>query len=273
MEIHETAFVVSTFRANDAALSKDQYAHLWVNEATNQLIPAFTQSVSEHDPMLHCLRNRYFQDRMDAFFAKHPNGTFINFGAGFSMYPFMLPASVLSIEIDFAHTLAHKQKSLNKWTKEGQLPSRNIHFLSADFNIESAEYLVAKVKPFIQGQATFILLEGVTFFLDMPTNHKLMNVFAALQQAGDQLGVVSYLPELETAPVYRRLLDYFDANNATNDAFAHQTIPNEFYENLAGYQLIEHQDEWNMAQQFASERVDFKKEDILNENMYLLEKI
>lgn len=273
MEIHETAFVVSTFRANDAELSKDRYAHLWVNEATNQLIPAFTKSVSEHDPMLHCLRNRYFQDRMDAFFSKHPNGTFINFGAGFSMYPFMLPASVLTIEIDFVHTVTHKQERLTAWTEKGKLPPRNIQFLSADFNTESQEGLVNKVKPLLHGQPSFILFEGVTFFLNMPTNRKLMEVFADLQLAGDQLGVVSYLPELENAPVYHRLLDYFDANNDTNDAFAHQTIPTEFYENLAGYQLIEHEDEWNIARRFAAKRVDFKKEDILNEHLYLLERV
>ncbi len=272
MQIHETAFVVSTYRSQHENVSKDIYAKLWNNAATDSLIPEILESVSAYEAILHSLRNRFFYESMKYFFENNKGGTLINFGSGFSMYQFLMNDNVSTIEIDKKDIIDYKKKKIDQWIQEEKLPNRDILYVSIDFNTLSEEEIIQSLKPLIKKEPVFILLEGVLFFLDQQTTKKLFKVFQNLQQPGDIVGSVSYLPEIETTEVYKRLLHYFDSHNDTNDSFSHQTISNSYYENIDGYILKEHVDEYNLAKTYASEFSIKDKNQILNEHMYLLEK-
>ncbi|SEL92483.1 Leucine carboxyl methyltransferase [Aquimarina amphilecti] len=272
MQIHETAFIVSTYRSYHENISKDIYAKLWNNSKTEALIPSIMESVSKKEAILHSLRNRFFHESLQSFFDNNKGGTLINFGAGFSMYQFMLNDNVSTIEIDKKDIIEYKKSKINLWTKEGKLPKRNIQYLSLDFNLDSEETMINSLKKLITSQPTFIILEGVLFFLNQKITNKLFRVFKKIQNTNDIVGSVSYLPEIENTKVYKRLLNYFDSNNDTNDSFNHQTIPNSYYRNLDGYSLKKHIDEYNLSKIYTPE-LDIKdKNQILNENMYLLER-
>lgn len=272
MQIHETAFVVSTYRSLHEDISKDLFAKLWNNPATDALIPDILKSVSKQESLLHSLRNRFFYEKLNDFFKIHPNGTLINFGAGFSMYQFQLPKNSLTIEIDKEYIVAYKKNKVDQWMNNNSLPQRNIKYLSIDFNTSPEEEIIHTIKPLLVKKPSFILLEGVLFFLNKKVTHKLFSIFNQIQQTGDLIGSVSYLPEIESTEVYQRLLHYFDSNNDTQDSFNHQTIPHSFYKNIAGYDLIESIDEFMLSKIYAPQSGIQNTTETLNENLYLLQK-
>ncbi|MFD2565216.1 class I SAM-dependent methyltransferase [Aquimarina rubra] len=272
MQIHETAFIISTYRSYHEDISKDTYAKLWNNARTEALIPGILNNISKEESILHSIRNRFFYERMKSFFEKNNGGTLINFGAGFSMYQFLLDDTVSTIEIDKKDIIDYKKQKVHLWTKEGKLPKRNIHYTSLDFNLDSEKEMIISLKKLIAEKPTFILLEGVLFFLNRKITNKLFRVFKQLQNPGDIVGSVSYLPEIEKTEVYKRLLNYFDSNNDTNDTFSHQTIPNSYYNQVEGYTLKEQADEYNLSKMYAPEFDIKNKDQILNEHLYLLER-
>ncbi len=273
MQIHETAFVVSTYRSHHEDISKDIYAKLWNNPATDAIIPDIFKRVSKYEAILHSLRNRFFYERMNTFFKKNEGGTLINFGAGFSMYQFSFGNYVNTIEIDKKDIIDYKKDKVDHWTKEGKLPTRDITYSAIDFTKNNANKIVESLKPLIQKEPIFILLEGVLFFLDKKTTKTLFEVFKMLQKPGDLLGVVTYLPEVENTTVYKRLLHYFDSNNDTHDSFCHQTIPEAYFHEIDKYQLIEKTDEFELSKKYAPTIKIGHKNQILNETIFLLEKI
>ncbi len=273
MQIHETAFVVSTYRSYHEDVSKDTYAKLWNNPGTDALIPDILKRVSNHEAMLHSLRNRFFYEKMNSFFDKNNGGTLINFGSGFSMYQFSFDDKVSTIEIDKKDIIDYKKEKIDHWTKEGKLPQRDIQYTAIDFNKNTAEEIVETLRPMIKKEPTFILIEGVFFFLDRKTTNKLFQVFKGIQNPGDVVGAVTYLPEIEKTKVYERLLNYFDSNNDTNDSFSHQTIPHSYFESIDGYVIQENTDEFELSKIYAPNNKINTKNEILNETMYLIEKI
>ncbi|GAA4277659.1 class I SAM-dependent methyltransferase [Aquimarina mytili] len=273
MQIHETAFAVSTYRSYHEDVSKDIYAKLWNNPATDALIPHILKSVSEHEAILHSLRNRFFYESMTSFFEKNNGGTLVNFGSGFSMYQFSFSKNVSTVEIDKKDIIDYKKEKIENWTREGKLPSRDIQYIAIDFNHSSVENIVDFLRPMIKTEPIFILIEGVFFFLDRKTTDKLFKVFSALQKPGDLVGCVTYLPEVENTEVYQRLLHYFDSNNDTNDSFNHQTIPHSYFQNIDQYALLEKTDEFELSKIYAPNCTIKDKTEILNETMYVLQKM
>ena len=272
MQIHETAFVVSTYRSFHEDISKDVYAKLWNNAATDALIPEILDSVSEHEAILHSVRNRFFYEKMQSFFDTKNGGTLINFGSGFSMYQFSLPESVNTIEIDKKDIIQYKKEKIDNWTTQGKLPKREIEYLAVDFNRRSAEEIVNAIRPLVKKTPTFILIEGVFFFLDRTTTDKLFQVFNLLQKPQDEVGCVTYLPEVENTSVYKRLLHYFDSHNDANDPFSHQTIPYFYFQDLEGYTISEATDEFELSKKYdANSRINNATE-VLNETLFLLKR-
>lgn len=106
IEIFETAFVTADFRAHDTSLSKDIYAHLWSTKRTKEYKNEYVNSVSKYEPLAHCLRNRFFLDKIKILHTKKDIEILINFGCGFSMYPFLLPKNLLHIEIDMPNSIS-----------------------------------------------------------------------------------------------------------------------------------------------------------------------
>ena len=149
MQIHETAFIVSTYRSYHEDVSKDPYAKLWNNSKTEALIPSIVENISPHEAILHSIRNRFFYEELTDFFAKNKKGTLINFGAGFSMYQFLLDKNITTIEIDKRDILDYKRNKIEKWINTGKLPQRKIEYLPVDFNTSSEDQIIKKIKPLI----------------------------------------------------------------------------------------------------------------------------
>jgi len=157
MKIHETAFITSTYRSSYKDISKDIYAHLWNNSTTDTLILQILENISKHEPLLHCLRNRFFYERIKVFFSNNTNGIFINFGAGFSMYQFIMNETISTIEIDKTDIIEHKKEKVDFWVKKRKLPKRNVAYISMDLTSCTEQEILQSLQPIIKKQPTFIV--------------------------------------------------------------------------------------------------------------------
>ena len=177
IEIHETAFMTSMFRSSDGQLSGDAYAHLWNNDKTRIWVEKHTNEVSEWEPQLHCLRNRHILDTIKEIVDSEGLDVLVNFGSGFSMYPFCLSESLQHLEIDKEEIVAYKQQWIKKWVTEDVLPERRIEFIQADFNEKDQDLLKQKLISVCRGKKSFFLIEGVFFFLDPKVTKALFEIF------------------------------------------------------------------------------------------------
>ncbi len=269
LHVHETAFITSTYRSTHPDLSKDPFAGLWNTPATDEWVAEHVIAVSEHEPHLHCLRNRYFFEQLQRLFAKQQISLLINFGSGFSMYPFSLPEGLRHIELDFPNILAYKKQHVDAWMSSGVLPQRHIHYVGADF-MASDNHWVEELLSLKGHSKSFILVEGVLFFLNPRDINAIFAIFDRIQQSGEYIGSVSFQETMEGTPVFGRLLDFCTHRLNYPQGFHYQVVPDTFYRELPGYDCIDHQDGTTLNQQFSPDYPLPEHPGFLNENMYLL---
>lgn len=269
--MEETAFVMCCYRSSNEALSGDPYARHWVTDEAMRWARGFL-GVSSYEAQAHCQRNRYWLTCMKAFLERHPNGVIVNLGAGFSHYPFLLPQKHRYCDVDQAHVTALKSARQRAWQEDGTLPQRQLDYMTADFeDADLREDLFIRLQEWIGGQPCFILLEGVIFFLQENTARTLVEQLARLQQKGDQLGLVSFLPNIVNQPVYGRLLDFLAQElNTMNPDFTH--LPTRYFQNLRGYDLLEHTEAGALSLRFCPDNIIGDPQEMLNEQMYLLQR-
>lgn len=267
IEIHETAFVTATFRAMNETLSADVYAKLWRTAKTEEWINEYLKEVSSEEVNTHCLRNRFFLEAIK----NSQVDVLINFGSGFSMYPFLLSEEMIHIEIDKPEIVNYKQQKVEEWQKSGVLPRRNIHFVGVDFSKDYEASVALKIKNIVEGKSCFILIEGVLFFLNMKQTQQLFSFFNALQSKGDFIGSASFQGTLKTTTAFKNLLEFFNKKVGKSSADDWLTVEDEFYTSLKKYELIDHKDYFSMSEKH-QHKIASKRDEILNENFYLLKK-
>jgi O-methyltransferase involved in polyketide biosynthesis len=268
IEIHETAFVTSIFRSLNEGLSRDVYAKLWNNSRTNVLVKKYLDQVCLEEVSAHCLRNRFFLEEIERLKPE----VLINFGSGFSMYPFLLDESIINIEIDKKEIVDYKKEKIKEFQNQEKLPKRTIHFVGVDFSEDYVEGLLKRIKAIKKNKISFILIEGVLFFLSRKDTDKLFDFFSVLQGKGDYIGSASFQKGLKKSEGFKKLLDFCNKEMVKTQASDWQTIEDDFYRESKSYELINHQDYFSLSQKYNNE-VKLEKDLILNENFYILKKI
>lgn len=271
INIHETAFVTATYRASNEELSKDNYSSLWKNSKTDSWIENYLKKVSLEEPFVHCLRNRFFYDEINSLIQKEGIEVLINFGCGFSMYPFLFDKELINIEIDQTELIDYKKNQINKWISEGKLPSRKIHYIAKDFNLEKDE-LENEIKFITKGKPSFILLEGVIFFLTETSTKELIELFSRIQSSESFFGSVSFIDSIVETESFKRLVKFYESEVTLNSKFEYLTLPTSYYETLRNYELVAHEDYVSLSTKYTETDKIINGDLILNENMYLLKR-
>ncbi len=272
IEIHETAFITSMFRAMNTSLSKDYYSKLWNNKRTKIWVTDYLKEVSSEEAHAHCVRNRFFLEKIQQLIKEAKIDILINFGSGFSMYPFLLNESIEHIEIDKPDIIDYKKHKVSNWVQTGELPEREIHFLGVDFEEDYKEELYTKIQKIKKNKRSFVLIEGVLFFLNKNQVDTLFGFFNEIQKQGDYLGSVSFNSTVKKTKAFLRLLNFFNERVSKTSKDDYLTLENNFYKEKSAYKIKEHKDYFMYSKELKS-RINLKETDILNENFYLLEKI
>lgn len=271
LEIHETAFMTAIFRSRNEDLSRDLFAKLWGNKRVEKWVNTYLKEVPSDEVSAHCLRNRYFLDKIKELIKEKDLEVVINFGCGFSMYPFLLDENIINIEIDKPEIIRYKKSKINAWQNSAVLPPRTIHFIGVDFSKDYRERLLLKINSIKKDKACLVLIEGVLFFLSKDEIDKLFDFFSLLQKEGDFIGSASFQETIKETPVYKTLLNFIDGRVSKKDDSEYQTLEDEYYRARKDYNLIDHQDYFSLSKKYGN-KTELGKEYILNENFYLLEK-
>lgn len=272
IEIHETAFITSMFRAMNTSLSKDCYSKLWNNRITKVWVTDYLKEVSTEEVHTHCVRNRFFLEKIQKLVKKTKIDILINFGSGFSMYPFLLDESIEHIEIDKPDIIDYKKHKISNWVQTGELPERKIHFIGVDFEEDYKELLYTKIQKIKKNKKSFVLIEGVLFFLNKNQADILFDFFNEIQKEGDYLGSVSFNSSVKETKAFSRLLNFFNDRVSKTIEDDYLTLNTDFYKNKLKYTIKEHKDYFMYSKEL-NNTIKLKRTDILNENFYLLEKI
>jgi O-methyltransferase involved in polyketide biosynthesis len=237
--ISESAFLVNESRARNVALSQDRFASLWVSDSTRELWEDFTRTVYPYDDIELGVRNRYFLERLNDQINSGQISTFVNIGAGFTSYPFLINNPCRCVEVDFDHILRYKQKKISSWQNAGKMPERPIIYISADLS-DSADVqsLESKLGSILSGASSFILLEGITYYLKTDDLQSLLGLFSDLQPPGSVLAFDFWKPDFTDHPVTARFKKFFA------DRFGHAEIDynlfdEDFVRSRPGYEVLE----------------------------------
>ncbi len=198
-----SAFIVNESRARAEDLSLDSYAKLWVDEDVRKLWRKFREEVYGTDPQALAVRNRFFLRAVNEFFKQNPTGIFVNIAAGFTSYPYLMQNQVETIEIDLPAVMAYKTKKVIEFTNLGCLPKRDITFLAGDLNTtQGIDAIEHNLREKIKDRPSFLLLEGISYYLKPSAFSQFMAAASRLQAHGSELS-----------------LDYWEPGNMKNDIF------------------------------------------------------
>lgn len=237
--ISESAFLVNESRARRVELSRDLYAHLWVSEETRRLWDAFCAEVYPHDEIELGLRNRFFLERLDSFVAADPGAVFVNVGAGFTSYPFLTSIECRCFEVDYPHVIDYKRGKVLSWQAAGILPQRDVDFVGVDLNDEGDRgRLEEALLPATSGVPSFILMEGITYYLERDLLDALFGMCEALQEKGSALAFDFWTPGSASHPVFRRF-EKFCAERFGHRAERYSFLDAAEVRSIPGYQVEE----------------------------------
>jgi O-methyltransferase involved in polyketide biosynthesis len=208
--ISESAFLVNESRARGVKLSKDRFAALWVGDSTRRLWDSFTAQVYPHDAIELGLRNRFFLERLSSFVESFPEPAFVNIGAGFTSYPFLIDKRIACMEVDYPHVIEFKRSKVERWTAEGLLPPRDVKFVPCDLNVGADRKRLALALEEVASRGpSFVLMEGLTYYLSMGLLEDLFEIFRGAQTPGSAMAFDFWRPENASHPVFLRFEKFF----------------------------------------------------------------
>lgn len=223
-------------------ISRDIYAHLWVTDESRRLWQELADKVYAHDDISSSLRNRFYLEHLTKFVAANGTAAFINIAAGFSNYPYLLPTGCFCAEADFAHVVDYKMQRTSQWQKDGALPQRFIESLGVDLDSGSdRDRLARTLLGWCQDRLSFVMMEGLTYYLPAPVLQHLLQIIGKGQSAGSQLAFEYWTPDAEDYPVFCRLKQYLSQGFAVKRQ-AYELLDLSFVRSIPGYELQESSD-------------------------------
>jgi O-methyltransferase involved in polyketide biosynthesis len=269
--VSDTAFFVNESRSRKVELSRDIYAHLWITDEIRHMWDDFSREVYPHDDIALAIRNRFFLEQMIAFQKMSPDAVFINLGAGFTSYPFLFLMGSDFIEVDFEHVLEFKKKKILEWLNSGILPLRNITYFAADLNdCNHRAKLKENLGRWIMRRPSFILMEGLTYYLDSPILEELLASFMDAQNPGSVVAFDFWNESNEQSPVFIRFKKYWDDKFGVKK---YKYIENESLRSIDGYEISILTDVVEQERIFSDNPKMLSNEDVLPENYVVLRRV
>ena len=272
--VDASAHVVNCFRAKYTNISLDNFAHLWVTKTAEKLANRYLKEVGESEDIAHCLRHRFFLERLREFHIQVTNGVFINIGAGFTNYPYLINTPIASCEVDKPNLIKSKQQRIQKLQSSQQLPERDILFLcTTDLNNSSEnKKLFDSLSQWIGSRQSFILMEGLLYWLSQDSVNSLFKHLQQTQIAGSLLALNAFKPSETSKAMFQRLRKFSEKGYGIGN-FSPNTLSETFHENLLGYKLIDQANYISLSKQPDEVKELVDKDSVLEEDCYLLRKI
>jgi sugar-specific transcriptional regulator TrmB/O-methyltransferase involved in polyketide biosynthesis len=271
--IKDTAFWIAACRAEEQEISKDNFAHLWINKESKLIHDKYIKQVSKDENIALSLRNRFFLEELKRFAKEHKNSTFINIGSGVSMYPYLINTNIRFCEVDCKEIIEFKKNKLEEFTRTKKIPNKQIKFYSADLNNkESISQLFSKLSIWTKGDPCFILIEGVSYYLRISNIKQVLTSCHKLQSKADLLGVVTWPKFLKNTEVFNRFENFVE-KILGEELLDFTFLDKKEIQDMQKYKLKKHTNYLEISKIYGvSDRLSEKKEDLIYEELYILKK-
>ena len=264
--ISESAFLVNESRSRRVDISKDIYSHLWTTDASKKLWNDFSKYVYPYDDIELSLRNRFFLEQLNYYVKKISNLVFVNIASGFTSYTFLIKKPCKCVEIDF------KQEKIKSWNENGILPPCEITFIPADITkgIDIKRLMKSLISIF-NNNPSFILLEGITYYLNKEVLNNLLKMISEVQLPDSILTFDFWKNSNSNHPVFKRFSRFFSERFGFEE-YSYNFLDFEFTQNVSEYNIIEMTDIQKLEKRFSKNIFlkDFDK--ILPEYYVILKK-
>jgi len=212
-DVSGTAFVVNYSRSRMEKISQDHFAHLWVTRESIALWKELAQDVYPNDDLNLSLRNRFYLGHLRQFLheQKYQRPIAVNIASGFTSYPFLIDEKCTFLEFDLPAIMEYKKKTVARWMREKKLPVRSVHYIPVDLN-DAEQRCVMKedLQRAIGNRPSFVILEGVTYYLRKDVLLDLISILGEVQTRGSVIALDYWKPDSMLYPVMIRLKGFFD---------------------------------------------------------------
>ena len=245
-----SALLVNESRARRVDISQDRFARLWVTDETRALWDEFAAEVYPFDAIELGLRNRFFLEALRSFVRSVEHPVCINIAAGFTSYPFLIEEPCRWVEADLEQVVSLKEQQVNQWMAQGLLPARTLEFIAVDLQVGlSRRLLFRRLQELVGDAPSFILLEGITYYLKLRSLHALLSGCGAIQQPGSLLACDFWDASLAENPTFRRLTSFFSSRFGF-DASRYLFLDPARFHQLAEYEVVEETDVQSLEKRF-----------------------
>ncbi|MGA1600640.1 MAG: hypothetical protein ACO4AU_16460, partial [bacterium] len=140
---------------------------------------------------------------------------------------------------------------------QGSLPPRTVDRVAVnDLNDPSERpRLRSLLQRWIAGRPSFVLLEGVLFYLKLDSIGWLYATLGDLQRPGDQIASTAFRPEEQHKPIFDRLLSYC-RHDYRIAGFEPTTLPLGFFAEQPRYSLRDHRNPLALSADLGPELAD-----------------
>jgi len=158
------------------------------------------------------------------------------------------------------------------WQKQGRLPDRPVEFLSADLkNKKDLEKLAKALGSAVGDSPSFVIMEGLTYYLDRGFLNRLFGMISQVQTSGSMLAFDFWKPGVDEHPVFRRLKEFF-SERFGREEIEYNLFDIDFIQSIRNYEMIELTDIQELERIFAQTDQLSNFEEILPEYYALLKR-
>ena len=273
-DISDTAFITCYFRSLDPERSRDPFAHLWISDSARRLGDQFKNEVIENDPVNIQLRSRYWVEALERFQREHGEFTLVNLGAGFTMYPYLpfMTSGVRCLEVDQAHVIDFKIRSLAEFSRTGQLPeAAHPHTLRLNFEQEDFEdALDREIEKLGRDRPVFFLLEGFFYYLSAAVSDRLWAWLQSACHKGSQIGMIYLPPEVQHSRAFRDTQDFLRSECGYDGD--HIVYHDKDYFTRGGLKVLDHSSHVELGKRYGASD-DYTNDNTFNEHFILLNRL
>jgi len=243
-DVSGTAFVVNYSRSRMEKISQDHFAHLWVTRESIALWKELAENVYPNDDLNLSLRNCFYLRHLQQFLDKNKYLTpiAVNIASGFTSYPFLIDENYTFLEFDLPAIMEYKKKTVTRWMREKKLPGRSVQYVPIDLNdAEQRCVMKEKLKRAIGKSPSFVILEGVTYYLRKDVLLDLISILGEVQTRGSIIALDYWKPDAMIYPVMVRLKGFFDRKFGDRGTgwYLYDEV---FFRDIGGYTLNESTD-------------------------------
>ncbi len=239
--VSDTAYLVCESRARRLDISRDPFARKWIapeqRESVEELWEDFSREVYPHDALEVSLRNRYWLERIEGFVEGADDPVFVNVGAGLTSYPFLLADPIPAVELDRPPVVAYKEARARELKRQGALPERNVAFHGVDLGSAGGlERLESLLGDTCGARSSFVLCEGLLYYLERSTVDALVEIVRRAQEEGSVLGLDFWPPAVADSPVFHRMEAFFEERFGIERG-GYTFLDERWVESIEGYEI------------------------------------